>query len=831
MFNIAEYRRKPDRLADYLPWALFVKEGIVEQKAGLLQATIEFRGPDLESATPEGLIAYSARLNNALKRLGSGWALFVEAQRRRSEGYPESEWPDVVSKAVDEERRRAFLAEGAHFESRYFATFVYAPPKKAESSLLNLLFKGGGDKASIRSDREERLRHFEERLDGLVSLLREAFVFAKRLDTDETAEYLHSTVSTKRHPVKLPEVPVYLDAVLADQPLKVGTELKLGPKYLRTITVRAFPGTTVPGILDELNQLSFEYRWASRFIALDKIDAIKELKKYQKQWYAQRKGLGSVISEIAGGGGSDLVNSEAIARAQDADLALQSVAEDYVSYGYFTATVTVWGATRETAEERIAEVEQVINGRGFTTIRETLNAKQAWLSSLPGHVYANVRRPLVHTLNLVHMMPGSAVWSGPRKNDHLDGPVHIVARTNRATPFRLSLNVGDVGHTLVLGPTGAGKSTLLAFLGLQWLRYENAQVIFFDKGGSSRAATLGVGGSFYALGLGADEVAFQPLRNVDDESERAWAVEWLSEILVTEGVKVTAEVRTALWDALGPQGLASQPEKQRTMFGLSSFVQDASIRQALKHYIKGGQFGALFDNDEERWDVERNWVSFEMEEIMESQAVVPAVLSYLFHRIEQSFDGRPTLMVLDEAWVFLDHPMFAEKIREWLKVLRKKNVYVVFATQSVADAIESPIAPVLLESCLTRLLLPNGRALEPEQAGYYKRLGLNQRQVQILARATPKREYYYQSQKGNRLFDLGLGPVALAFCGASDPESQAQMDELIKTYGGGDFGPAWLALRGFGEAVAGLADGEDQLFQELDRTVADDVMLRHWEAL
>jgi type IV secretion system protein VirB4 len=174
--------------------------------------------------------------------------------------------------------------------------------------------------------------------------------------------------------------------------------------------------------------------------------------------------------------------------------------------------------------------------------------------------------------------------------------------------------------------------------------------------------------------------------------------------------------------------------------------------------------------------------------------VVAPVLTYLFHRLEERFDGRPTLLVLDEAWIFLDHPLFAARIREWLKTLRKKNVAVLFATQSLADIADSSIAPAIIESCPQRILLPNDRAIEPQSRAAYERFGLNDRQIELVSRATPKRHYYLQSARGNRLFELGLGPIALALCGASDPASQKRIDDILAEHGA-EASPVLPALR------------------------------------
>ena len=187
---------------------------------------------------------------------------------------------------------------------------------------------------------------------------------------------------------------------------------------------------------------------------------------------------------------------------------------------------------------------------------------------------------------------------------------------------------------------------------------------------------------------------------------------------------------------------------------------------------------------------------FEMEELMHSKAAVLAVLGYLFDRFEERFDGAPTLLILDESWLFLDDPVFAARIRQWLKTLRKKNVSVIFATQSLADIKDSSIAPAIIESCASRIFLPNPQATEPQIRTIYEGFGLNSRQIQIVATAQPKRDYYYQSRAGNRLFDLDLGPVALAFAGASSPQDQRAIDGVLRDAGAPGFAGAWLRHRG-----------------------------------
>jgi type IV secretion/conjugal transfer VirB4 family ATPase len=789
MLSLAEYRRRPAVLADWLPWAGLVAPGVVLNKDGSFQRTARFRGPDLDSATESELVATAARLNNALRRFESGWALFVEAERGAAAAYPRSSFPEALSWLVDEERRAAFEAAGSHFESAYRLTILWLPPAEAKARASRVMLE---TTAQRRVNWRENLAAFVGETERFRGLLEGVMTEIAWLDDSQTLTYLHSTVSTAVHTVAVPETPFHLDALLADQPLSGGLAPTLGDQHLRCLSVRGFPTSTWPGLLDDLNRLGFAYRWMTRFLFLSKSDAEKELTRLRRQWFAKRKGIVALLRETIFQQESPLVDSDAANKAADADAALQELGSDEVAFGYVTATVTVMDRDPTAAEQKLRAVERALQGRGLVAIAETLNSIDAWFSSLPGHVYANVRQPIVSTLNLAHLLPLSAVWAGPDRNAHLDGPPLVVTRTDGATPFRLVTHVGDVGHTLVVGPTGVGKSVLLATLVLQFRRYPNSRVFVFDKGHSARATILGLNGEHYDLGRDGS-IAFQPLARIDDAGMCAWAAEWIANLLVHEGVEATPEVKGSVWSALA--SLASAPVEQRTLTGFAVLLQSNHLRQALQPYVLGGACGRLLDADHDRLG-EAPVQGFEMEELMHGRTAVLPVLSYLFRRLEQRFDGPPVLLVLDEAWVFLDDPAFAGRIREWLKTLRKKNVSVIFATQSLADVQRSTIAPAIIESCASRIFLPNPQATEPQLRTVYEGFGLNDRQITIIAHAQPKRDYYYQSRLGNRLFDLGLGPVALAFAGTSTPDDQRAIDRVLERSGHAGFAESWLRERG-----------------------------------
>jgi type IV secretory pathway VirB4 component len=299
MFSLKEYREPTHRLPDLLPWAALIAPGIILQKDGLLQKTLVFRGPDLASHSPHELVQINSQLNNALMRLGSGWSLFVESQRFRANEYPHSRWHHPAAWIVDLERARSF-AENAHFESSYYLTCVWQMPGDVSGRVAAFFYEDpqgpsvddpARERASIRRD----IQSFEKSVRELITLLRPILPSIAELDDDQTLTYLHSTISTERHLVRTPDVPMYLDALLADVAFTPGDNPMLGNQFLLTGTVNGFPAVTCPGILDALNYLQCEYRWVTRYIALDKAEAQRLLESYRRKWTQRRKGIFTML--------------------------------------------------------------------------------------------------------------------------------------------------------------------------------------------------------------------------------------------------------------------------------------------------------------------------------------------------------------------------------------------------------------------------------------------------------------------------------------------------------------------------------------------------------
>ena len=246
MMDLAEYRRHSQSLADFLPWAALVGKGVILNKDGLFQRTARFRGPDLDSATPAELVAITGRLNIALRRLGSGWAIFIEAQRQPASHYPRNEFPDAASDLVDAERRAQFEEEGTHFESRYLLTLLWLPPADDAARAEAWLDE---NRAQDGADWRAALAGFVDRTDRVLALVEGFMPEAEWLDDPDTLTYRTHWISTRRQRVRVPETPMHLDAILIDEDLNGGLEPRLGRAHLRTLTIMGFPSQTWPGLL------------------------------------------------------------------------------------------------------------------------------------------------------------------------------------------------------------------------------------------------------------------------------------------------------------------------------------------------------------------------------------------------------------------------------------------------------------------------------------------------------------------------------------------------------------------------------------------------------
>ncbi|MBB3980315.1 type IV secretion system protein VirB4 [Rhizobium azooxidifex] len=813
MAALKRFRATGPSFADLVPYAGLVDNGVLLLKDGSLMAGWYFAGPDSESATDLEKNDLSRQINAILSRLGSGWMIQVEAIRIPTVEYPSPDqchFPDPVTRAIDAERRAHFAREQGHFESKHALILTYRPPESKTTALRKYLYADEGSRKKSYADTvlfifRNAIREIEQYLANTLSIRRMQTREAAERGGERTARYdellqfVRFCITGESHPIRLPEVPMYLDW-LATAELQHGLSPKVDSRFLAVVGIDGLPAESWPGILNSLDLMPLTYRWSSRFIFLDAEEARQKLERTRKKWQQKVRPFFDQLFQTQ----SRSIDQDAMTMVAETEDAIAQASSQLVAYGYYTPVIVLFEEDRESLQEKAEAIRRLVQAEGFGARVETLNATDAYLGSLPGNWYCNIREPLINTRNLADLVPLNSVWSGNPVAPCPFYPVNappLMQVASGSTPFRLNLHVDDVGHTLIFGPTGSGKSTLLALIAAQFRRYGSAQIFAFDKGNSLLPLTLGCGGDHYEVGGESDEegreLAFCPLADLATDSDRAWATEWIEILVALQGVAISPDHRNAVSRQIGL--MANAPG--RSLSDFVSGVQLREIKDALHHYTIDGPMGQLLDAEQDGLKLGA-FQCFEIEQLMNmgERHLVP-VLTYLFRRIEKRLDGSPSLIVLDEAWLMLGHPVFRNKIREWLKVLRKANCAVVLATQSISDAERSGIIDVLKESCPTKICLPNGAAGEPGTREFYERIGFNERQIEIVSAAIPKREYYVASPEGRRLFDMSLGPLALSFVGASGKEDLRHI-RALKSEHGRSWPVHWLETRGVHDATS-----------------------------
>ena len=812
MLRLQQFRSRERGLPDVLDFALTPEDGIVQTKSGGLMASWYFRGRDTQSATHAELASISARLNAALCLLGEGWMLHCDAIRKQANIYAETgAFPDKTSMVIDQERRQQFLAEGEHFETFYALTLTYFPPLAAKRKVASIMYEGieKADK-DITSERilaqfRKLCEDFESIFTGLFPARRMRGVcgvdsFGRDYIVDEQLQYYEYCVSGIDRPVRLPSIPMYLDAVIGSHEFFGGNEPRVGDKHIGIVSIDGFAQESYPGIMSSLDDLAIEYSWSTRFIFHEPYKARLLLNKIRKKWMQKQRGLKDKVFNTAKGA----LDLDAVNMTQDVEEAIGEAESSLVKFGNYTSVIVLMNTDKAQLIEDARKVRKAIMNSGFGARIEEPNAVEGYLGSIPGNHYANVRRPLLHTLNLSDLLPMTSIWAGEEHNPcryfPANSPALSYAATTGSTPFRVNLHVGDVGHSLLLGKTRGGKSTALAFMIAQWLRYPKSQIFAFDKGYSMYVLTKACGGQHYDLGGERSKLSFCPLYDIDTEVDRALAGEWVRGCMEMQGIQINATrtnlMREAIVTLAGNGDEHSRADRSLTKF--QSLIQDKEMREALTPYTLKGAMGHLLDGKENSIQFTR-FVTFELDSLMKmGERNYAPLLLYIFNQIERCLKGQPTFVPVDEAWLAFKIGIFKEKLDEWVRTWGKKNASLLLATQNMDDALKSELAPVLLQNFPCKIFLPNPEAEKDTFTPIYRSFGMNDREISIIANATERRHYYYTSPLGRRLFTFGFGGVALSFIGAGGIEDIEKCDQFIAQHGS-NWPAEWLRSRGLAE--------------------------------
>lgn len=787
------YEESARSFAELVPFMSQIAPGMIINKDGALLVCYSMVGIDQEGLPEHEIDRLANLVEHAFRGYNDRFTVWFTVDRRRITEYPVSEFRNDVARWVDQHWQYQFATRG-QYQNALYLSVLYTPPGGADGFMEKVghLVKVEGlsiaaalARAAIMSISKQRTFDFEaNQLQGFIDDFEEKLstfeqtildVDLKRLQDEALLGFLHRRCSptSYQQEVKTPNIPAYLDSYLpTDQLVSRGDTLKFsgssGDKHVAAMSLKDWPDWTHPGILDDLLSVPGEITISQVFRFADDIKAKRFIEGVEKHNRSMQKTLVGYLKEALTKEESDQINHGRVLLAQDASDALTEMTSHNRSYGYYNLSVVSFGDTMEEAEQILRQVNQVLQRRGYLTVRESMHLLSAFAGTFPGQWGEIVRWHFVSTANIADLAPVRTLGIGSKTNDYfrnqrgdgVDQPALTVLATEFNTPYYFNFHQGDLAHALVIGPSRTGKSSAMNFFISQFQKYDPCCTIIFDKNYSCRIPTLMQGGDHLDMGLNASTpVMLNPMRLVGDKANRPWLINWLEMLLSSKGYALRSADIDNLKTAL--DNVAAQPKEFWRLQSLAPFLS-RELKEELHPWISTGPYARYFDNLDDTFAVSDK-TCIEMGGLLDNPnpTIAALFIDYAFFCIQKRLDGRPTLIYVEEAWFMLANENFARGIDNWLRTLAKLNAFLIMATQSLQEVAKSAIFATIIDNIPNRIFLPNPNAMTHREM-YRDMFQLNDEQINRIRNAMPKRNYYIVTPKLSRMVDVSLPPEIMA---------------------------------------------------------------------
>lgn len=750
----ASYVEKEIGPERFIPYKCHWNSNTILTKSNEFLQIIKIEGFSFETADDDDLDNRKELRNSMLKNLASGSVTlyFHTIRKRKPIGYsglvlsydPTVKSVDDFVSYLNSEWKKKYSTFDTYFNEHYIS-ILYKADKGGAAIIEHFIkqIQQSTDKSIWENEMRDMAQSVEEISARVMSSFKDyepSILGVKELPEGnycEMLEFLGTIVNCGQSmPMLVPKEDI--DKYIPTNRLFFGKrslEAKgpNGKKYAGMVSIHEYGPKTYAGIFDSFLQMPFEFIISQSFNFANRTVAISQMQMQQNRMIQADDKAVSQIAEI----------NEAL------DLAMSGT----ISFGQHHFTILAIDDDIKNLESTLSLAAVELSNCGMQTVRETVNLEASYWGQLPGNMSYLIRKSTINTYNLASFASMHNYPLGKVTGNHW-GEYVTVLETTSGTPFFFNFHVRDVGHTLIIGPTGAGKTVLMNFLCAQAQKFK-PRLYFFDKDRGAEIFLRAIGGVYTKIDPG-QQCNFNPLLLPDTGENRTFLLEWLKILVTVNGETLSAEDLKLLTQAIS--GNFRLNHKDRRLSNIVAFLGmdgpgTLAGRIAMWHGL--GSHAKIFDNEVDNIDLSSARVfGFEMAELLKDPTSLSPVLLYIFHRINLSLDGLPTMIVLDEAWALIDNPIFAPKIKDWLKVLRKLNTFVVFATQSVEDAIKSRISDTLIQQTATQIFLPNLKATEAYRTGFM----LSQREYEIIKTTDPSARFFLIKQGINSV----VGRVSLS---------------------------------------------------------------------
>ena len=763
-----EKNEKP--FSKMIPYTYHYNENTILTKNNEMISVIKLDGFAFQTADDEDVDNKKILRNNLFKGMAvDGLSLCVHTIRRKYTAFPEGKFDNIFTEMLNEQWKKKHGPDRT-FINEYYLTVIKKMPKNPSTifrKFFSKFFPAYFNDKKVLQEAYADLAEARDRLvTGLMSYKAKLLGIRKTENGyfSEICEFLGRIANVcceQQMLVPRGNISKYINT----QRIYFGTKAIeiFGPNYHKfasIISLKEYRPQTYAGILDGFLNMPCEFIITQTYTFTDRQSAISKMQLQQRRLQQA----------------DDVAVSQMIEINEALDLAMSGA----FSFGLHHLTIMCIANDMKALDEACSQAIVQFSNVGISAVRESINMEPCFWAQFPGNASYAVRKATINTLNLAGFISFHNYPIGKYKGNHW-GNACTVLDTTSGTPYFFNFHTRDVGHTMIVGPTGGGKTMLLNFLAAQAQKF-NPRLFFFDKDRGAELFIRAINGNYTIINPGV-KCNFNPLFLPDTPENRNFLVEWLTVLVSTHGEIINADDTIKLTAAI--DGIYRLPKKERVLRNLAPFLGleiGNSLSVRLKMWHSDGSKANIFDNDNDMLDFSTNKTfAFDMAEILKDPIALAPVMLYIFYRINQSLDGTPTMIVMDEAWALIGNKIFAPKIKDWLKVMRKLNAFCVFATQSVEDATKSEISDTLVQQTATQIFLANLKATN----AYRDVFMLSKRELALIKNTDPSSRFFLLKQDQNgvvaRANMSGMNDMVNTLSGRIDLCIMA--DQIRKEYG------------------------------------------------
>jgi type IV secretion system protein TrbE len=777
----------------------FIGPQVFLTKTGELGVILEVRGVDYECLDGTSIDALTKRLESALKLFDEHFRIYQYLFKRNKETIPYKLYGiPVVDAAI--KNRMAYL--GAKAKELFSLSVYYVVFYQGFSAGERL----SAAVARFRQDPKRAIRelraHFSSKRQVVIlgqsvhraqaALLEKArsfilqvgdFLPVRILDKQKAFSVLKQTLNF--HPDKLDlaklKYDTFLDYYLPESSIECHRgHLRVDDYYVKVLTLKEPPAQSFPLLLEGLLQVGANYFVVTEWKKEDSGKTRGVIETKRRHFHNTKRTFLSQVSLNDSSPQDILLDDSKESQVRELGDGIREIELHGNYYGRFSLTVVIYDLDLTRVETASAEFYKVFSRHDAQLYEEKYNLLNAFLAAVPGNHAFNLRCLYLLNTNYADFSFLFTLDRGEPRNAHLREEYLAVLETNHRTPYFLNLHYRDVAHTMILGRTGAGKSFLLNFLITNLQKY-SPYTFIFDLGGSFASLTQLFGGSYIEVGLESANFRINPF-SLPPTKENLDFLALFLKVLI-EGQR-TGELGLSAERELFHQveNLYAVDPALRTLGVLRNTLQH-ELADRLSRWIRGGQFGFLFDNAEDTVSFSR-FQCFDFQGMSRYPDLLEPLLFYILYRataiiLDPKISSVFKAFFLDEAWVFLKNATIRRYIVEALKTWRKHNAAMVLSTQSVDELRRSEILDVIVESCATKIFLANP---EMDRDLYSRQFHLNPNEIALIANLIPKRQFLIKTPEIAKIANLEVDPKSY-WLYTNDPYDNKKRKEAFEAYG------------------------------------------------